>query len=104
MVRQASAGPRPAGTGLIAVRWTSITAIFFLFWVASAFVLLPFGIKTHEELGLQKTPGQADSAPGNFRPGRIAVRATVLAVVLTALYVVNYVYGWLTPDSIMNAV
>ena len=86
------------------MRWTSILAIYFLFWVASAFVLLPFGIKTHEELGLQKTPGQADSAPGNFRPGRIAVRATVLAVVLTALYVVNYVYGWLTPDSIMNAV
>ena len=30
------------------------------------------------------------------------VRATVIAVVITALYVANYVYGWVTPDSIMN--
>ena len=35
------------------MRWTSILAIYFLFWVASAFVLLPFGIKTHDELGYE---------------------------------------------------
>lgn len=86
------------------MRWTSILAIFFLFWVASAFALLPFGIKTHEELGIAKTPGQADSAPGNFRPGRLAMRATFIAVLLTALYVANYVYGWVTPDSIMQEI
>ena len=86
------------------MRSTSILAIFFLFWVASAFALLPFGIKTHDELGMAKVPGQADSAPGNFQPGRLALRATVIAVVLTALYVANYVYGWVTPDSIMGVV
>jgi predicted secreted protein len=85
------------------VRWTSIVAIYFLFWVASAFVLLPFGIKTHEELGIDKTPGQADSAPGNFRPGRLALRATALSIALTALYVANYVYGWVTPDTVMGS-
>ena len=85
------------------MRWTSIVAIYFLFWVASAFVLLPFGIKTHEELGIDKTPGQADSAPGNFRPGRLAVRGTALSIALTALYVANYVYGWVTPDTVMGS-
>ena len=30
----------------------------------------------------------------NFRPKRLLVRATLLAAVLTALYVLNYVYGW----------
>jgi predicted secreted protein len=83
------------------MRWTSISAIFFLFWVASAFILLPFGVKTHEELGIEKVPGQADSAPANFRPLRLVLRATVLALVLTALWVANYVYGWVTPDTIL---
>ncbi len=77
------------------MKWTSILAIYFLFWVMSAFLLLPFGVRTHEELGLEKSPGQADSAPANFRPGRVAIRATVIAAVLTALYVLNYTQGWI---------
>lgn len=80
---------------------TSIIAIFVLFWAMSAFVLLPFGIKTHEEMGIDKVPGQADSAPANFRPGRLALRATVLAAALTALYVTNYVNGWITPALVL---
>ena len=82
------------------MKWTSILAIYLLFWVMSAFLLLPFGVKTHDEAGLAKTPGQADSAPANFRPGRVALRATVIAAVLTGLYVANYVYGWITPDQL----
>lgn len=82
------------------MQWTSILAIYGLFWVMSAFFLLPFGIKTHDELGMEKVPGQADSAPGNFRPGRVALRATVLAAVLTTLYVLNYVYGWIGVDDL----
>ncbi|GGD93005.1 hypothetical protein GCM10011515_10940 [Tsuneonella deserti] len=81
--------------------WTSILAIYFLFWVASAFVLLPFGVKTHEELGIERVPGQADSAPANFRPLRIVVGATLLSAALTALYVANYVNGWITTDDLL---
>ena len=79
---------------------TSIIAIYVLFWVGCAFTLLPFGVKTHEELGIEKVPGQADSAPANFRPGRVAARATVLAAVCTALWVANYVYGWVTLEKL----
>ena len=82
------------------MNWTSIVAIYALFWVMSAFVLLPFGIKTHDEAGIPKVPGQADSAPANFRPGRIAVRATVLSAILCAIYVANYTYGWIGIDDI----
>jgi predicted secreted protein len=82
------------------MKWTSILAIYLLFWVMCAFLLLPFGVRTHEEAGVAKTPGQADSAPANFRPGRLALRATVFAAVVTALYVANYVYGWITPDEL----
>ena len=76
------------------MQWTSVLAIYFLFFVFSAFVLLPFGVRTHDEMGIDKVPGQADSAPANFRPRRLLVRATLLAAVLTALYVLNYIYGW----------
>lgn len=78
--------------------WTSILAIYFLFWVLCAFILLPFGIKTADELGVEKVPGQADSAPANFRPGRVAVRATIVAAVLTALWVLNWEYQWVGVD------
>ena len=77
------------------MKWTSILAIYALFWVMSAFVLLPFGVKTHDEAGIAKVPGQADSAPADFRPGRVAMRATLLAAVLCGLFVANYVYGWI---------
>lgn len=82
------------------MKWTSILAIYGLFWVMSAFVLLPLGIRTHDEAGIAKVPGQADSAPANFRPGRVALRATVLAAVLCGLYVANYAYGWITPEDL----
>jgi predicted secreted protein len=82
------------------MKWTSILAIYALLWVMSAFILLPFGVKTHDEAGIPKIPGQADSAPANFRPGRVVIRATVLAAVLCSLYVANYAFGWIEPEDI----
>ena len=75
---------------------TSIAAIYFLFFVMSAFVMLPFGVKTAEEAGVDKVPGQADSAPVDFRLGKVAARAALVAVAATALFVANYTYGWVT--------
>lgn len=75
---------------------TSIAAIYFLFFVMSAFIMLPFGVKTAEEAGVEPVPGQAESAPVNFRPGKVALRAAVIAAVLTALFVANYHYDWVT--------
>lgn len=75
---------------------TSIAAIYFLFFVMSGFVMLPFGVKTADEVGAEKVPGQAESAPVNFRPGKVAARAAVVAALATALFVANYQYGWIT--------
>lgn len=79
--------------------WTSIIAIYLLFWVMTAFVILPIGVRTHDELGLPKTPGQADSAPGNFQPQKILLRTTMLSAALFALYYANYSYDWINRDS-----
>lgn len=81
------------------MNWSSIVAIYALFWVMTAFVILPIGVRTHEELGIAKIPGQADSAPGNFRPGVILLRTTLLSASLFGLYYLNYIYGWIDRHS-----
>jgi predicted secreted protein len=82
------------------MKLTSIIAIYILFFAASAFILLPFGVMTDEEKGTPKVAGQADSAPHQFNLPRHLVRAAILAVVLTALYVANWQYGWITPAEL----
>ena len=80
--------------------WTSILAIYFLVWVMTAFIMLPFGVRTADEAGVAKVPGQADSAPVSFKPRRIVIRATVIAALLTSLFVLNFEYGWVTAEDI----
>ena len=81
----------------MAMQWFSILAIYCLFWVLSAFLVMPFGLRTPDEVdGHQVSKGHADSAPVNFRPKLIVLRATVLAAVLFGLYYLNYAYHWIT--------
>lgn len=82
------------------MKLTSIIAIYALFWVMSAFIVMPFGLRTRDELAdgerlHEKVPGQADSAPVNFQPRKVAARATVLAAILFALFYANYLNGWI---------
>jgi predicted secreted protein len=77
------------------VSFGSILAIYFLFLVASAFILLPFGVQTDEEAGTPRVAGQADSAPHRFDLKRHLLRAAVLALVLFAIYYANWHFGWI---------
>lgn len=76
--------------------WSSALAIYVLFWVMCAFLVMPFGVRTADELGIEKVPGQADSAPANFKPGKVALITTMLATLVFGLYYANYVNGWVT--------
>ena len=82
------------------MRWTSVLAIYILFWAFSVFLVLPFGMRTSAEAGADHVPGQAESAPHEFLFGRLALRVTVVATVLFGLYYANYVNGWVTPDML----
>lgn len=82
------------------MKFTSILAIYTLFWVMSAFFVMPFGVRTHDEAGVEKIPGQADSAPANFRPRRIALRATILSLLLFGLFYANYANHWIGANDI----
>ena len=82
------------------MKLTSIVAIYVLFFAASAFILLPFGVRTDEEVGAPKVPGQADSAPHQFDLRRHLMKAALLAAVLFGIYYANWVYGWISPDEL----
>lgn len=78
----------------------SIFAIYMLFWVMTAFMVLPFGVRTADELGVEKVPGQADSAPANFRPGRVVLIITLISAAAFGLFYANYVNGWIGTDAL----
>lgn len=80
--------------------WPSAIAIYFLIWWFSIFFVLPFGVKTAEEAGIEKVPGQADSAPAVFRPGLIILRVTIVATIIFAVFIANYQFGWVTPEML----
>jgi predicted secreted protein len=80
--------------------FTSILAIYFLFFSFSAFVLLPFGVRTDEEAGTPKVAGQVESAPHRFDLKRHLLKAALLGAALFALYYANWAYGWITPDDL----
>ncbi len=78
----------------------SIVAIYFLFFCFSTFALLPFGVRTTDELGEQRIPGQAESAPHRFDLKRHLLRAAILAAVLFALYYANWQFGWIGVEDL----
>jgi predicted secreted protein len=82
------------------MNWTSVLAIYFLIFCFTAFVTLPFGVRTAEEAGTERVKGQADSAPHRFDLPWHLYRAAAIAALLTALFVANYHFGWITVDDL----
>ena len=82
------------------MKFTSIIAIYFLFFSASAFALLPFGVRTSEEAGEEIVPGQAHSAPHRFDLKLHLIKSALVGAVLFGLFYANWAYGWITPDDL----
>lgn len=82
------------------MQWTSMLAIYFLFWFLCLFFVLPFGVKTAEEAGVELVPGQAESAPHAFDAKKVAIRTTIVAAVFFGIFYLNYVYGWITSETL----
>jgi predicted secreted protein len=61
----------------------------------SFFLVIPFGVRTDEEVGVERVAGHAESAPHKFSFGRAVLRATIVAALLFGLFYLNYVYGWI---------
>lgn len=79
---------------------TSMVAVYFLMWAFSIFLVLPFGVRTTEEAGGERVPGQADSAPHQFSFGRIALRTTIVASVMFLIFLLNWRFGWVRAETL----
>jgi predicted secreted protein len=77
----------------------SALAVYFLFFVFTAFLTLPFGVRTDEEVGAARVAGQADSAPHGFELQKHLVRSALISLLLFALFYANWVEGWITADA-----
>lgn len=82
------------------MKFTSIIAIYALFFAATAFALLPFGVKTAEEAGDLIVPGQAESAPHAFNLPRHLLKSAAVAALLFGLYYANWSQGWVTIEDL----
>lgn len=82
------------------MKFGSALAIYALFWVMGFFLVIPFGVKTDEEVGASRAIGHADSAPHRFDFGRASLRATLLSALLFGLFYLNYVYGWIDVSTL----
>ncbi|HEX8302300.1 DUF1467 family protein [Sphingomonas sp.] len=82
------------------MKWQSALAIYLLFWAFSVFLVLPFGVKTSEEAGVAMVPGQAQSAPHEFDVKRVMIRTTIVASLLFGIFLANYIFGWVTTETL----
>jgi predicted secreted protein len=82
------------------VKLQSILAIYILFWTLSLFIVLPFGVRTSEEEGVECGEGHAPSAPHRFSLAKAALRATIVSALLFGLFYANYICGWITVDAL----
>ncbi|WP_300974117.1 DUF1467 family protein [Sphingomonas sp. LHG3406-1] len=78
----------------------SALAVYFLIFVFTAFLMLPFGMRTDEEVGAPKMVGQAESAPHRFDLKRHLLRAGLISAVLFALFYANWTQGWVTAEDL----
>jgi predicted secreted protein len=56
-------------------------AIYFICWWLAFFIVLPLGVRTHEEPGLIE-PGLADSAPIDAHLWKKALAATIISALI----------------------
>lgn len=78
----------------------SALAVYFLIFVFTAFLMLPFGMRTDEEVGAPRIAGQADSAPHRFDLRRHLLRAALIAAALFVLFYANWTQGWVTAETL----
>ncbi|MBP8230848.1 MAG: DUF1467 family protein [Rhizorhabdus sp.] len=79
------------------MKFTSIIAIYLLFWWGCLFLVLPFRLRSSAEPEAA-VPGQVESAPPRFSVWRTLLWTTIVSAVTFGLFYVNYVNGWVTAD------
>ena len=82
------------------MKGTSALAIYFVIWWLVLFMVLPFGIRSHDESGTPVEDGHDAGAPVNPMLARKALITTGLATVLFAIVYGVISHGWIGFDDI----
>lgn len=80
------------------MKFTSIIAIYLLFWWGCLFLVLPFRLRSSMEPEAH-VPGQSDSATPRFSVRRTVLWTTIVSAASFGLFYVNYVNGWITAGA-----
>jgi predicted secreted protein len=80
------------------MKFTSMLAIYALFWTLALFLVLPFRLRSGSQPE-HYVPGQAESAPPRFSFARTCLWTTIVSAGMFGLYYANYVFGWVGPDA-----
>ncbi len=84
------------------MRWTSVVAIYALFWSLCFFLVLPF--RPQDKRAEDRVvPGQFPGAPVRFSFPRACLWTTIVSGSIFFLFYLNYVFGWV-PASAFNFV
>lgn len=83
--------------------WYSALALYLLFWVFTFFLVLPFGVRTSDEVGEDLVPGQAESAPASVSIPRKILWTTLISGLLFGLFMANWHWEWITRDAFLDA-
>jgi len=81
------------------MKFTSALAIYALFWSMSFFFVLPFRLRRDNQAD-ERVAGQAESAPPRFSFARTSLWTTIVSAALFGLYYLNYVNGWIGPETV----
>lgn len=84
------------------MKWTSILAIYLLFWVMSAFLVLPFHGRRADQAA-DGVAGVDPGAPAAFPIMAILKQTTIVATVSFAAYYVVYTQGLVDVSGISRA-
>ena len=76
--------------------WKTVVAIYVLFWVMSAFLVLPFEARAVRDQRADSVAGQEAGAPAVWRPRRFILWTTIVSAALFGLFYANYLNGWVT--------
>lgn len=79
------------------MKFSSIIAIYALFWSFSLFFVLPFRLRSSKEADIW-VAGQMNGAPPRFSLARTAIWTTWVSLILFGLYYLNYVNDWIRPE------
>lgn len=70
---------------------TTIIAIYFLIWWITLFAVLPFGVRSQKESGVEFEPGTDPGAPVIHRIWRKFLWTTLIASIIFSVLYVCYV-------------